>query len=139
VRGIGPERLVSAYAAAVDARDWVALGRLFTADAVLLTPDPPRSLDPVIESRGRESILATIQQVSAFEWTEHLIGATTWTVDGTTASGTTTGEAHHVVVGAQHAWVWLVEYADDCSLSDVGWQFTRRVLTVRAIERRSPA
>ena len=132
-----PADLVTAYARAVDGRDWTALADLFTEEAVLVTPDPPRSLDPVLEARGRTAILAAVSKVSTFDRTEHVVTSTTWDVDGDVASGTTTGEAHHVVLGADpHAWVWQVEYADEAVQVAGGWRFARRALTVRAIEKR---
>ena len=135
-----PGELAAAYAAAVDARDWAALADLFVEDAVLVTPDPPRSLDPVVESRGREQIVATIRRVEAFAATEHRVGSTDWEGDDATATGRTTGEAHHHVDGAEpHSWVWYVEYRDEVVRTGAGWRFTTRALTVSRIEKRPRA
>lgn len=132
-----PEDLVTAYAVAVDARDWAALADLFVEDAVLLTPDPPRSLEPVVASRGRDAIVATVQQVAAFAATEHRVQPGTWQLDGATASGSTTGEAHHHVDAPQpHTWVWYVEYRDACVRTGTGWRFATRALTLHRIEKR---
>ena len=132
-----PEDLVAAYAAAVDARNWAGLADLFVEGAVLATPDPPRSLEPVVESRGREAIVATVRKVEAFASTQHLVGSSEWQVDETTATGVTTGEAHHHVDGPEpHSWVWYVEYRDECVLTGSGWQFATRALTVLRIEKR---
>lgn len=131
------DALVAAYAAAVDARDWVTLGGLFTEDAVLLTPDPPRSLDPVLEAAGRIAIVATVQQVAAFAGTEHLVTRSEWSGSGDEATGRTTGEAHHHVDGPDpHSWVWHVSYVDDCVRTEAGWRIARRALAVRQIEKR---
>lgn len=129
--------LVSAYAAAVDGRDWEALGTLFVDEAVLVTPDPPRSLAPVVESHGREAILATIGAVASFACTLHHLTGSTWSTLGEYALGRTTGTAHHVEAGAQpRSWVWHVVYADAFTRTDLGWRIARRELTVRMIEAR---
>jgi len=135
-----PEDLVAAYAGAVDARNWAALADLFVEGAVLVTPDPPRSLEPVVESRGRDRIVATVRQVEAFAGTEHRVVSTRWQVADSTATGLTTGEAHHHVAGPEpHSWVWYVEYRDECIRTGSGWRFETRALTVRRIEKQSPS
>jgi hypothetical protein len=135
-----PDDLVAAYAAAVDARDWVALAGLFVDGAVLVTPDPPRSLEPVLESRGRDEIVATVRKVEAFAGTHHLVESSEWQVDGAVAHGITTGEARHHVDGPEpHSWVWYVEYRDECIRTGSGWRFETRALTVRRIEKQSPS
>ncbi|MFL6157140.1 MAG: nuclear transport factor 2 family protein [Marmoricola sp.] len=129
--------LVSTYAAAVDGRDWEALGALFTARAVLVTPDPPRSLTPVTESRGRDAIVATVSAVGSFACTVHHVTGSTWSVAGDAVLGRTTGVAHHVEVGpSPRSWAWHVVYADAFVPTDLGWRFERRELTVRMIEER---
>lgn len=131
-----PENLVAAYAAAVDARDWAALADLFVEDGVLLTPDPPRSLEPVVASRGWEEIVSTVRKVEAFASTEHRVESSEWRVEDAAAVGFTTGEAHHHVDGPEpHSWVWYVEYRDECIRTGTGWRFATRALTVRRIEK----
>ena len=135
-----PDDLVAAYAAAVDARDWVALAGLFVDGAVLVTPDPPRSLEPVLESRGRDEIVATVRKVEAFASTDHLVESSQWQVDDAAATGFTTGEARHHVDGPEpHSWVWYVEYRDEFIRTGSGWRFETRALTVRRIEKQSPS
>jgi hypothetical protein len=135
-----PEDLVAAYAAAVDARNWAVLADLFVEGGVLVTPDPPRSLEPVVESRGREAIVATVRKVEAFASTDHLVESSQWQVDDAAATGFTTGEARHHVDGPEpHSWVWYVEYRDDCIRTEAGWRFATRALTVRRIEKQTPS
>lgn len=132
------DALVLDYAAAVDDRDWAELASLFTEDAELITPDPPRSLEPVTTSRGLQEIVATARQVASFASTSHVVEASTWRATAAGAHGTTTGEAHHHVadVPDPHAWVWHVEYRDECVRAGDGWRLARRALTVRSIEKR---
>jgi ketosteroid isomerase-like protein len=132
--------LVARYAAAVDRRDWAALGALFAEDAVLVTPDVTGSLEPLVESHGRDAVVATISAVAGFAATLHHLTGSVWEVSGSTAEGRTTAVAHHVEAGPEpRSWVWHVEYADRCTRSGAGWVFSRRTLTVRMIEARAPA
>jgi ketosteroid isomerase-like protein len=129
--------LVASYAAAVDSRDWEALGTLFVDDAVLVTPDPPRSMTPVIESHGRDEIIAMVSKVAPFLCTMHHLTGSVWTDAGDLVLGRTTGIAHHVENSVQpRSWAWHVVYADAFVRSDAGWRIARRELTVRMIEAR---
>jgi ketosteroid isomerase-like protein len=134
--------LVSAYAASVDSRDWDRLGALFADDAVLISPDVPRSMKPVLEARGRPAVLEAVQQLSAFACTFHHVTGTFWTDDGEHgARGRTTTIAHHVEhpqpgSDETRSWVWHATYEDRCTRTEAGWQFTRRALTVQMIEAR---
>jgi hypothetical protein len=132
--------LTARYAAAVDERDWAALAELFTPDAVLVAPDPPRSLLPVIESVGRDEIVAKVQPLSGFDRTFHHVTGTTWESDAAGAAvGRTTTVAHHVEghgTDGLHSWAWHVIYADRCVRGAAGWLFERRALTLTMIEDR---
>ena len=134
-------QLTAYYAAAADGRDWEALGRLFVADAVLVTADPPRSLRPVVEIVGSEAIVATVQQLSTFARTFHHLTGSYWTPDGSSgAFGRTTCTAHHVenpdASGQSRSFVWHVIYADRAVRTDLGWRLARRELTVAMVETR---
>jgi hypothetical protein len=150
--------LVTGYAAAVDDRAWDRLGALFTVDAVLLSPDVPRSLGPVLEARGRAAVLDTVQQLSRFARTFHHVTGSIWTADGRDgALGRSTAVAHHVEVPARgtttdgapdgardgardaRSWVWHVVYEDRCRRTAAGWQFSRRSVTAVMIESRPVA
>ncbi|WP_343993648.1 nuclear transport factor 2 family protein, partial [Nocardioides dubius] len=63
--------LVARYAALVDARDFTAVGELFTPDAVLRTPAPPSELAPVNRLSGRTSIITELQRLEGFKATFH--------------------------------------------------------------------
>jgi hypothetical protein len=131
--------LTTTYAAAVDERDWAMVADLFVPAAVLRTPDPPRSLAPVVESAGREQILATVRRLTAYVRTMHHLTGSVWRADGTTgAFGRTTAVAHHVEdLSEPRSWVWHLIYRDRCVRGEDGWRFERRELTVAMIEGRS--
>jgi hypothetical protein len=132
------DQLASAYAAAVDGRDWSALAELFAPDAVLATADPPRSLEPVIAVAGRRQIIETVKSLTTFARTFHHVTGSVWTPTGPdNAIGRTTSIAHHVEDGPEtHSWVWHVIYQDISVRTDSGWLFARRELTIAMIEKR---
>ncbi|MCW2786986.1 MAG: nuclear transport factor 2 family protein [Marmoricola sp.] len=134
-------QLTSLYAAAVDGRDWDALGTLFVADAVLVTADPPRSLHPGLEASGIDAIVAAARQLTAYARTFHHLTGSFWTPDGpSVALGRTTCAAHHVEApdtsARSRSFVWHVIYADQAVRTDLGWRFARRELTVAMVEAR---
>ena len=131
--------LVARYAAAVDERRWADVASLFTADGVLVSPDRPRSMLPTIEARGHEPIIAALRQLEPFACTfHHLTGTVLSAGDAVTATGRTTGVAHHVEAGdSPRSWAWHVIYDDAFVPTDVGWRIARRALTIRMIESRT--
>ena len=66
-----PGQLAHAYATCVDAGDVEGLTALFTPDCVLVVPDPPVHLGPVIEHHGHEGLRAALAPLSAFASTRH--------------------------------------------------------------------
>jgi hypothetical protein len=133
-------QLAASYAAAVDDRDWTRLAALFTPGAVLVRPDPPRSLTPSLEEIGAAAIVAAVGQLTAFARTFHHLTGSIWTSDGITATGRTTAEAHHLEAGENaRSWVWHLIYLDRCVRGAAGWVFSRRELTIAIIEVRPVA
>ena len=65
--------LVHLYDAAVDDRRFDDVVELFTDTAELRLPDPPRSLDPVRHSRGRDGVRAAMAALAGIARTEHAI------------------------------------------------------------------
>ena len=65
--------LVHLYAAAVDDRRFDDVVELFTDTAELRLPDPPRSLEPVRHSRGRDGVRAAMAALAGVARTEHAI------------------------------------------------------------------
>lgn len=127
--------LVHRYAVGVDARDWDAVEALFTDDAVLVVPEPPRTLDPATERTVREAMAALEDVVR----TVHEIGAEVYDVAGDAATGRVTGSAHHLVErsGDLLDLTWRLRYADRFRRTSEGWRFTRRELTIDVVDVRS--
>ena len=132
--------LVHRYAAGVDDRQFDSVSALFTADAELFTPQPPQTLDPVCRHDGREAIRAAIAAVAAVVRTEHAI------VGEVYDAGSRPDLARGRIACVAHHWtqrtddftdvVWHLRYDDDYQLSEEGWRFRRRALTINAIEIR---
>jgi SnoaL-like domain len=132
--------LVHCYAAAVDERQFDDVVTLFTADAELWLPDPPRSLEPVREHRGPSGIRAATAPLAAVARTEHAI------VGEVHADGTAADAARGRIACVAHHWtrdddrvtdvVWHLHYDDAYLRTESGGQIERRALTINAIETR---
>lgn len=136
--------LVHRYAAHADDRDVAALVALFVPDGVLVSPDPPRSLDPVHEARGPDGIAAALAALTQVRLTVHTIGAVVLDRlgdDPDAVRGRTTATAHHVVEhdGGLRDVVWHLRYLDDFRRTPDGWCFARRALHVDLVESRAVA
>ena len=131
--------LVHRYAAAVDDRRFDDAGALFAQDAALVVPDPPGRLEPVIVHRGRPAIRHAVAAVAAVERTEHAIVGEVYTAAGpATARGRVTCVAHHWSTTGEQAsdLVWHLRYDDEYVRDGQTWMFSRRSLTINAIETR---
>ena len=124
--------LVHRYATYVDARRWDDVADLFTEDAVLVVPEPPRTLEPAVERdvreamRALESTLRTVHEVLGEVYDE--------TPEG--ARGVVRGAAHHLVErdGGPVDLTWRLRYDDAYRRTPAGWRFARRALTIDVVE-----
>ncbi|MFI1918259.1 nuclear transport factor 2 family protein [Nocardia sp. NPDC020380] len=132
--------LVAGYALAVDSRDFTAAAALFTMDAELLLPDPPRNLDPSQSHRGRAAIATALSAVGNVERTLHVLGGQVYRAGDTPdmVTGHIAGTAHHLISGAEghRDLVWQLRYQDTYRHVDDGWLIARRTLTIQWIETR---
>jgi SnoaL-like domain len=131
--------LVQRYAAGVDDRRFDDVVALFARDAELVVPDPPRVLEPVVGHRGHPAIREALAAVLAVERTEHAIVGEVYTDAGPDRMrGRITCLAHHFSRRDQQAsvLVWHLRYDDDYVRSGQEWLFSRRALTINAIETR---
>ncbi|QDQ98845.1 nuclear transport factor 2 family protein [Tomitella fengzijianii] len=132
--------LVDRYAALVDDRDHDALGALFTPDAVLRQPRPPKQMDPVDEVVGRAAIAGNFARLDGLRATQHAVVGKVFTAgsDGA-ASGRIACIAHHVSVSddrsVDHA--WHLTYEDVYRRTDGVWQIAARTLRLGWIEKRT--
>lgn len=132
--------LVHRYAAGVDDRRFGDVVALFTDDAELTLPDPPKSLEPVLVHRGRHAIAEALAAVGAVERTGHAVVGEVYAAgpDPDSARGRIACIAHHWSRRDDHigAVVWHVRYDDAYTRTAGGWRIARRVLTIDAIETR---
>ena len=123
-------QLVHRYALYVDTGGPVA--SLFTPDGVLVSPDPPASLLPVVEHQGRDAITAAM---TGLPKTFHAIVGEVFTLDPAGTTGRIACVAHHVI-GPEKDLVWHLRYADDYVQVDGSWLIARRELTIDLVEVR---
>jgi ketosteroid isomerase-like protein len=124
--------LVHRYALHVDDRRWDAVAALFTDDAVLVVPEPPRTLEPAV-SRGVSEAMAALAGALR---TVHEVHGEVYeqTPDG--ARGVVRGTTHHLLErdGGTVDLTWRLRYDDAYRRTPAGWRFARRALTIDVVE-----
>ena len=132
--------LVHLYAAAVDDKRFDDVVELFTDTAELRLPDPPRSLEPVRYTQGRDGVRAAMASLARIARTEHAIVGEVYAAgdDADYALGRITCIAHHwSITGDQITdLVWHLRYDDEYMRTRTGWRIHGRALTINAIETR---
>ena len=123
-------QLVHRYAANVD--DGLGAGELFTPDGVLVVPDPPDVLDPVVTHAGREAVQAA---TTGLPRTFHAIVGEVYTDGPDGMLGRIACVAHHVV-DPRTDLVWHVRYADTYAQVGGAWLIARRELSIDLVETR---
>jgi hypothetical protein len=116
------ERALHGVAAALDRRDWDALGAAFAGDA--------RGYG----AHGREAIVAGVRaHLGGCGPSQHLLGNVRVTVDGDTASSLTYARVHHVGIGERSGAFYecLGEYTDTWARTSAGWLLTSRRFEVQ--------
>jgi hypothetical protein len=108
-------------AAALDHRDWAALGACFTSDATGYS------------STGREQIVARVRDhLGGCGPSQHLLGNSRVTVDGDTARSLTYARVYHRGTGDRSDWFYecMGEYDDRWVRTPEGWRLTFRRFAV---------
>jgi 3-phenylpropionate/cinnamic acid dioxygenase small subunit len=133
--------LVHRYAAHIDDRQFDSAAELFAEGAELTLPDPPATLEPTHQHRGRAAIRDALATVAATIRTQHA------TVGEVYDGDPRTGTAHGRITCVAHHWishedqirdvVWHLRYDDEYRRHATDWRIARRVLTIDAIETRS--
>jgi 3-phenylpropionate/cinnamic acid dioxygenase small subunit len=133
--------LVHRYAAYIDDRQFGLAAELFAEDAELTLPDPPATLEPIHQHRGRAAIRDALADVAATIRTQHAIVGEVY--DDHPRTGTARGRiacvAHHWILHKDQIRdvVWHLRYDDEYQRNDADWRIARRVLTIDAIDVRS--
>lgn len=120
--------LVYRYAKACDRRDVALLASCLHPELELIVPGMPPMGGPEQAQRTVE----TLEQL--FELTRHCVHNSLFDVTGDTAEGEVYCVAGHLLRerrdGLGVVDEWAVRYQDKLVLTDSGWQFIRRELTV---------
>jgi hypothetical protein len=132
--------LVHRYAAGVDDRRFDAVADLFTDDAELTLPEPPATLEPVHQHRGRAAVRDAVAAVGATIRTQHAI------VGEVYEAGPQPGTARGRIAAVAHHWVqhedqlrdvtWHLRYDDEYQRVGTQWRISSRALTIDAIDNR---
>jgi hypothetical protein len=134
--------LSTGYAAAVDRCDGTMLAALFVPDGVLMVPDYPDDLRPVIARRGHDALRRLPDGLRRYQRTFHQVSNHRYVVAGGQASGQVACVAHHVTGGegavgdgpAGTDSVWFIRYRDDYARTAAGWRIERRELHLQWVE-----
>ncbi|ACY99049.1 MULTISPECIES: nuclear transport factor 2 family protein [Thermomonospora] len=132
--------LVARYALHVDRRDLAALAGLFTDDAVLVLPDPPERMGPVLVHRGWEEIARVMSSLEVFPVTMHALAGQVFDPgpEPGTATGSVACTACHLSErdGTVVNLAWHLRYADIYRRQGGAWRIARRELHLEWIETR---
>ncbi|MCA2188118.1 nuclear transport factor 2 family protein [Nonomuraea cavernae] len=132
--------LVSRYALYADERDIAGLTGLFTGDGVLVLPDPPRELEPVLTRTGPEEIGRAVSALDGFVLTFHALCGQVFDVgpEPGTATGRVACVAHHLAErdGGPSDLVWHLRYLDAYRQEAGAWRIIRRAIRIDWIETR---
>ncbi|HEX5065882.1 MAG TPA: nuclear transport factor 2 family protein [Myxococcota bacterium] len=133
--------LASAYAFAVDKRDYETLRGLFLPDArlAIYAGDPaPDALR--FEARGQDAIVRALRGIERYAVTSHQLGGQTVSFSNDRASSTTNDHARaetrclasHLFLrdGARWSLEMAIRYQDALVRSGSGWRFAERALAV---------
>jgi ketosteroid isomerase-like protein len=135
--------LAERYAAGVDRRDVDLFLSAFHADGCLLVFQPSESPAPRGTRRGRAELADVITRISRHDRTFHLIGNSSYDVDGDHATGEIYCEAHHLdrpdgqaEGGTDH--IMYIRYQDAYEkAADGSWQIAERRVLVDWTETRT--
>jgi len=120
------ERLLMAYATALDKRDWAALDEVFT-------PDATAHYKSIGHFGSRAAMVSMFREyLERCGATQHLLGNMRVDVDGGKATATCYLQAIHAGLGKHQGKLLTVwgEYRDRLELRPAGWRIVHRELTV---------
>ena len=129
------------YAAAVDDGDGHGLAALFDGDATLRMFRPGDGEQPSVDLHGTEDLRGIPDRLrTRYAATMHLLGQSSYAIDGDRASGDVYCLAHHIEStphgGVDH--VMYIRYADEYRRAATGvWRFVTRVGRVSWTETRA--
>lgn len=122
--------LAERYAQGVDRRDRDTFLSAFHPDATLAVHHPSEREDGIDVLRGHEQVGRVPELITAYPKTYHVLGQSTYEIDGDDATGETYCVAHHLTPGRHGGTnhVMYIRYVDTYRRVDGEWRIaTRRV------------
>lgn len=125
--------LATAYASAVDRRDFATLRELFLPDArlAIYAGEPaPEALR--FEARGRDAIERALRGIERYAVTTHLVGGQHVVLEGDRARAETSCRASHLHLrdGQRYCLDMAIRYQDRLERVGSEWRFAERALAV---------
>jgi SnoaL-like domain len=118
------------YARGVDRRDPAMFVGVFHADGVLEVYHPRHTDVLARQMQGREELGRVTELIKRYERTFHLLGQSSYDVDGDSAVGEVYCVAHHIssIDGEDTDRVMYIRYEDEYRYRDGRWGIQRRRL-----------
>jgi hypothetical protein len=119
--------LASDYFTVTDALDHARWAALFTTDGTFSSVHRLGE-EPFFVAQGHDELRHVLVNNEQFRRTFHMMGNTSFHVDGLRATGTVYCMAHHLLDGdrAGNSLVMLIRYWDEYVSTSEGWRFFRR-------------
>ena len=131
--------LAERYAQGVDRRDRDLFLSAFHPDATLAVHHPSEKEEGINVMQGHEQIGRVPEFIKVYPKTYHVLGQSTYEVDGDDATGETYCVAHHLSDlddGSVTDRVMFIRYRDDWTNTPDGWALRLRRLAVDWIDER---
>jgi hypothetical protein len=122
--------LAERYAQGVDRRDRAVFLSAFHPDATLAVHHPSEKEEGINVMQGHEQIGKVPEFIQVYPKTYHVLGQSTYEIDGDTATGETYCVAHHLTPDRHGGtnYVMYIRYADTYRRDGGEWRIaTRRV------------
>lgn len=131
--------LAERYAQGVDRRDRDAFLSAFHPDATLAVHHPSEKEEGINVMRGHEQIGRVPEFIKVYPKTYHVLGQSTYEIDGDTATGETYCVAHHLTPDRHGGtnYVMYIRYADTYRRDDGEWRIATRRVNVDWTDQRA--
>jgi len=131
--------LAERYAQGVDRRDRDIFLSAFHPDASLAVHHPSEQEEGVNVMQGHEQIGRVPEFIQVYPKTYHVLGQSTYEIDGDAATGETYCVAHHLTPDRHGGtnYVMYIRYADTYRREDGGWRIATRRVNVDWTDQRA--
>jgi hypothetical protein len=132
-------RLSERYAAGIDRRDAELYFSAFNGEGCIAVHQPAEADEPIRVIRGAEEIGKNVELIKGYARTFHILGQSSYEIDGDRATGEVYCIAHHLSPDRHGGtnYVMYIRYEDDYSRLDGRWGIEIRRVRVDWTEVRS--